>query len=81
LKNAVSAVEYYVDKRIAHYDTGALVRPAPTFSDLSSALATMEKLIILCLRLLTGQGFSRLLPTIQFDWRDIFRFAWTQQSN
>jgi hypothetical protein len=81
LQQSVHTVEKYVDKRIAHYDIEAPVGPTPTFGDLSDALASMEKLVILYRRLLTGKGGSRLLPTIQFDWTSIFRFAWIEQSN
>jgi hypothetical protein len=81
LQRSVHAVEKYVDKRIAHYDIKAPVGPPPTFGDLSAALATMERLVILYTRLLTGKGYSRLLPTIQFDWTSIFRFTWITQSN
>lgn len=76
LKKSVHAVEKYVDKRIAHYDTKAPL--IPTFGDLSDALATMERIVILYTRLLTGKGYSRLLPTIQFDWTSIFHFPWLE---
>jgi len=81
LQISVQAVEKYVDKRIAHYDIKASVGPPPTFGDLSAALATIERLVILYTRLLTGKGYSRLLPTIQFDWTSIFGFAWVAHSN
>src|SRR5262245_20815809 len=81
LQRSVHAVEKYVDKRIAHYDIKAPVGPTPTFADLSAALATIGELVILYVRLLTGKGRSRLLPTIQFDWTSIFCFAWIDQSN
>jgi HEPN superfamily AbiU2-like protein len=79
LQKAVHTVERYVDKRIAHYDIKAPVGPTPTFGDLSDALATMEKLLILYLRLLTGKAWLGLLPTIQFEWMSIFRFPWVTQ--
>jgi hypothetical protein len=79
LKGPVKAVEKYVDKRIAHYDNEEL--PIPTFNDISAALATMEKLVILYTCLLTGKGSAGLRPIIQDDWMAIFRFAWWEHDH
>lgn len=74
LKTAVSSVETYVDRRIAHHDRrGADI---PTFGDISAALATMEKLVLLYVRLLKGPSLDKLLPTFQYDWTAIFLFPW-----
>lgn len=76
LDDAVKDIEHYVDRRIAHYDKRGLARPTPTFADLSSALKTLEKLVRLYWKLLKGPAVITLLPTIQYDWKDIFRFPW-----
>lgn len=76
LKAAVRGIEHYVDRRVAHYDTRGLARATPTFTDLTTSLQTLERLIILYWRLLKGPSMTTMLPTIQFDWQDIFRFAW-----
>lgn len=76
LKKSVHDVEKYVDRRIAHYDRRA--PKIPTFGDLSAALASMGKIVILYGLLLTGQSMSQLLPTIQFDWMSIFQFPWME---
>lgn len=78
LKAAVGGLEHYVDRRVAHYDKRGLARPTPTFADLTASLRTLEGLIILYWRLLKGQSMTTMLPTIQFDWQDIFRFAWVK---
>jgi hypothetical protein len=75
LDGVVKDIEHYVDRRIAHYDKRGLARPTPTFADLSSALKTIEKLVILYWQLLKGDAIT-ILPTIQYDWKDIFRFPW-----
>jgi hypothetical protein len=74
LKSAADAVETYVDRRIAHHDRRAT--DIPTFGELSAALATMEKLVLLYVRLLQGPSTDKLLPTFSYDWTSIFRFAW-----
>jgi hypothetical protein len=76
LKGSARKVEKYVDKRVAHYDQKPPV--IPTFGELKAALATMEKLTMLYLRLLQGPIYDQLLPIMQFDWKSIFYFAWLE---
>lgn len=78
LKAAVGGIERYVDRRVAHYDKRGLARPTPTFADLTASLQTLEGLVILYWRLLKGPSMTTMLPTIQFDWQDIFRFPWAK---
>lgn len=47
LDGAVGGIEHYVDRRVAHYDKRGLARPTPTLGDLSDALKTIEKLVVL----------------------------------
>jgi hypothetical protein len=77
LTQAVSAIEHYVDRRIAHYDKRGIGRPMPTFADLSISLKTLERIVIFYWRFLKGPSMTTMLPTIQFDWQDVFRFAWS----
>jgi hypothetical protein len=77
LTNAVEAIEHYVDRRIAHYDKRGLARPTPTFTDLTTSLKTLEKIVIFYCQFLEGSGMTTMLPAIQFDWDDIFRFPWS----
>lgn len=79
LDQVVADIEHYVDRRIAHYDQRGLARPTPTFADLSGALKTLESIILLYWRLLKGISMDTMLPTIQYDWRDILHFAWDPQ--
>jgi hypothetical protein len=76
LRDAVSGIEHYVDRKVAHYDKRGLAKPTPTFNDLSNALNTIEKIVLLYWRLLKGATITTTRPTFQFDWKDIFRFAW-----
>lgn len=79
LDSAVKGIEHYVDRRIAHYDERGLAQPTPTFGDLSTALKTIEQLVILYWQLLKGASTATLLLTIPFDWWNIFRFVWDPQ--
>jgi hypothetical protein len=76
LKAAVGGIEHYVDGRVAHYDRRKLAQPTPKFGDLTNALLTLERLVILYSELLTSTPYSSLLPTFAYDWEEIFRFPW-----
>jgi hypothetical protein len=79
MKQRVSKLEGFADRRIAHYDRREPARPLPTFTDLTEAIQHLEKIVILYWRLLKDSSLSTLSPTIIFDWKDVFRFAWQPQ--
>jgi hypothetical protein len=76
LAEALSGIEQYADRRVAHFDKRGTAQPLPTFSELSDAIKAIEKIVILYWRLLKGGSMTTMLPVIIFDWKDIFRFAW-----
>ena len=80
LNTAVSAIEHYVDRRVAHYDQRGLAKPVPTFMDLEGALKSLEELVIFYWTLLKGASMVGLTPAIQYHWHDVFEFAWVDQS-
>src|ERR1043166_2973664 len=77
LTQAVGAIEPYVDRRIAHYDKRGIGQPMPTFADLTAALETLEKIVIFYGQFLKRPAMPTMLPTLQFDWQEIFRFPWS----
>jgi hypothetical protein len=76
LTETVKGIEHYVDRRIAHYDTRGLAQPTPTFAELTQALKALEKTVVLYWRLLKGADMRTLLPSILFDWTEVFTFPW-----
>lgn len=77
LETAVATIEHYVDRRIAHYDQRGLARPVPRFKDLEDALKALEGFVLFYWPLLKGVSMpGGLLPTIQYDWKSVFTFAW-----
>jgi hypothetical protein len=76
LDAGVSAIEHYVDRRVAHYDKRGLAKPTPTLGDLTAALRTLEKLVMFYWLYLKGSSMTTMLATVQFDWEAIFRFPW-----
>jgi hypothetical protein len=79
LEAAAGAIEHYVDRRITHYDKRDLARPVPSFKDLEDALRALETLVIFYWTVLKGSGLVGLTPTIQYDWQDVFEFAWIER--
>ena len=79
LEAAAGAIEHYVDRRIAHYDKRDLATPVPSFKDLEDALRALETLVIFYWAVLKGSGLVGLTPTIQYDWQDVFEFAWIER--
>ena len=80
LDAAVSAIEHYVDRRVAHYDPRGLAKPVPTFNDLERALKCLEALVVFYWTLLKGGSMAGLTPAIQYHWKDVFEFAWVDQA-
>lgn len=80
LSRIAKSIEAYADKRVAHFDRLEPARPFPTFNDLTAVIKVQEKLVILYWRLLKGGNLTTLLPTIIFDWQDVFRFAWKPEN-
>ena len=79
LEAAAGAIEHYVDRRIAHYDKRDLATPVPSFKDLEDALRALETLVIFYWTVLKESGLVGLTPTIQYDWQDVFEFAWIER--
>lgn len=81
LKRALEGIEHYVDRRVAHFDKRGLARPTPKLEDLTNSLRILERIVILYWRLLKGEAMTTMLPTILFDWQEIFRFPWSPLSH
>ena len=48
------------------------------FNELTDAVQLLEKLTIKYVALIKAEVYSTLLPTFQYDWKEIFRFAWIE---
>ena len=57
----------------------SLAGPVPTFKDLEDALRALERLVIFYWTLLKGSSLIGLTPTIQYNWQDVFEFAWIER--
>lgn len=66
----------YMSKRLAHSDRAILEGRLPTYRDLSTAVAKLEKLVIHYHLLFEAQDYRSLVPVVQYDWEAIFRQPW-----
>jgi hypothetical protein len=72
LRKATEKAERFATKALAHLDK---VPPGPTtFTDVDSALDTLEQLVEKYLQLFGASG--KLLPAIVVDWKGVFMEPW-----
>ena len=64
------------NKRIAHLDEMAKLKPLPRYADMDAVIDMMEEQVRKYWLLLEAQDYSTLLPVPQYDWKDIFRLPW-----
>lgn len=67
--------EKFADMRIAHFDKRALKNP-PTFKDLDECIDYLEELLKKYTVIFRATCLASVLPTWQYDWKEIFHSAW-----
>ena len=72
----IEGMKDYVDTRIAHYDPQRGPTSLPTYGDLDDCLDLVEALLIKYLAVLRAEAHLDILPTWQYDWKQIFRHPW-----
>lgn len=77
LRAVAKNIEHYSDRRFAHYDSRGVAQ-RPTFNEIGESLAVCEDLIKRYKILLDGVSIANLLPTFQYDWKEIFTYAWIE---
>ncbi len=75
LNQALGALGSFADKRVAHFDE-VPPKQVPSFNELDACIGTLDELCVRYLLLFRGQVLASLLPTIQYDWKEIFRTPW-----
>jgi len=75
LKQTVLRIEDFSDKRIAHHDRRK-PKKIPTFSEVDKSLDMLEKLYVKYHLLFHATSMTTLLPTYQYDWKEIFIYPW-----
>lgn len=74
-----SKIKDYANERVAHFGkTGP--KMVPVYKDLDECIDVMEDLLIKYWALFRAETIRALLPTWQFDWKEIFREPWISAS-
>ena len=76
----IDGMKDYVDKRIAHFAQQGPTR-LPTYGDIDDCLDFVETLLIKYLAVLRAEVWTGVLPTWQYDWKQIFRHPWIPSNN
>lgn len=76
LKGRTETLKRFVDEHVAHLAKEP-EKTLPTFQDLDDAIDLLEKLVLHYMHLFRGVVMpSGVLPTWQYDWKEIFRYPW-----
>lgn len=75
LQMKAAKCEKYADMRVAHFDKRALKNP-PTFKDLDDCINHLEELLKKYLLIFRATCVSSVLPTWEYDWKEIFLAPW-----
>ena len=80
LEAITQTIEAYADKYVAHHDQRKL-HDLPNWNDLEHCIAVVEKLALKYQFLFRAIADETLLPTITYDWREVFYIPWLNQGN
>jgi len=69
-------IEDTADSYIAHNSKNPKVFEWPQMNEVDLLIDKMEEIFLKYYTLFTGQGYSTFLPTIQYDWQEIFTIPW-----
>ncbi len=78
LRSATQRCEDFADKRVAHRDKREL-KQLPTYKDLDDCVDLLDELYVKYFLLFHQSSMDSLLPTWQYDWKEIFRTPWIDE--
>jgi hypothetical protein len=73
---AAKKVERFRHTRIAHKNVDKKLVIDLNFGEIEAALKVVEGLVIKYQLLLNQSGYNELMPTMHYDWEEIFRAPW-----
>ncbi len=80
LKKKALKCELFADMRVAHFDKRALKNPL-TFNDIDECIDFLEQLLKKYTLMLRATDLASVLPTWQYDWKEIFSYPWINKNN
>ncbi|MFQ5673448.1 MAG: hypothetical protein ACE5G9_10160, partial [Nitrospinales bacterium] len=75
LKRIASNVEGFADKRVAHHDRKP-PKILPTFNEVDDCLKVLDELYVKYHLIFHAESMASLMPTYQYDWKEIFEVPW-----
>ena len=75
LRDAGRKLEEYADRRVAHRDKRDIKSP-PRFKDGDAFIELLDRLYVKYHLLFHAASMDSLMPTYQYDWKEIFRDPW-----
>lgn len=75
LKQSALKCEELADKRLAHTDKRKL-KTLPVFRDLDECIDILDRLCVKYNAVFHAASMQTLMPTYQYDWKEIFRYPW-----
>jgi len=75
LQDVGRKLEEYADRRVAHRDKRDVKSP-PRFKDGDAVIELLDKLYVKYHLLFYAASMDSLMPTYQYDWKEIFREPW-----
>lgn len=79
LQRRTDLLKEYVDERVAHAAREQNSK-LPTFQHLDDAIDYLDQLVTRYLHLFRGSSMRSVLPIELYDWTEIFRHAWIEES-
>ena len=77
LGDVTATCEEFADKRLAHRDKREPKSP-PTYNEVDECLDLLDRLVVKYQLAFRAQAGETLLPTWQYDWKEIFRTPWIE---
>jgi hypothetical protein len=78
LKKAVSIIEEFTDKRIAHHDKRS-PKVLPKFKEVDECIDVLDKLYKKYHLIFHASIMDTIMPTYQYDWKEIFEIPWIKR--
>lgn len=75
LRDSGRKLEEYADRRVAHRDKRDIKSP-PRFKDGDAFIDLLDSLYVKYHRIFHASHLDSLMPTYQYDWKEIFREPW-----
>lgn len=78
LQAATKRCEDFADKRVAHRDKRE-PKEIPTYNEVDECVDLLDELYVKYFLLFHQASMDTLLPTWQYDWKEIFREPWIEE--